>query len=284
MQAAAEAKEQRSPGKSAPDQDQRHVNPGYSSGGSSDLDSWEKAKLGDINEEFVSINGESMHSDILTSLKQEIDKNKGLTTKVVRLEVSRLVDIESTFRTQSNHSRLRVSIVIDCLFQDPFDTPIEIVYEGVHDGPILGEGISGVVREIAHRATGVHYAMKCLPYSRMTSGPEGLEQLSNEIFIMCQLDLPYIVRIEEVYASSDEMYIVQELCSGGELFDRLEEQPDFHYTEAHCAKLVKQMATAVRYLHNKGIVHRDLKLEASFRCKNVLLFAGLRRGFRVLAS
>ena len=170
------------------------------------------------------------------------------------------------------------------MFQDPFDTPIEIVYEGVHDGPILGEGISGVVREIVHRATGVHYAMKCLPYNRMTSGPEGLEQLRNEIFIMCQLDLPYIVRIEEVYASSDEMYIVQELCSGGELFDRLEDQPDYHYTEAHCAKLVKQMATAVRYLHHKGIVHRDLKLEASFRCRNVLLFIGLRPRFRVLAS
>jgi len=131
----------------------------------------------------------------------------------------------------------------------------------VHNGPILGEGVSGVVREVVHRATGVHYAMKCLPYNRMTTGDEGLEQLRNEIFIMCQLDLPYIVRIEEVYESSDEMYIVQELCSGGELFDRLEEQSDYHYTEAQCAKLVKQMVAAVRYLHSKGIIHRDLKLE-----------------------
>lgn len=133
----------------------------------------------------------------------------------------------------------------------------------MHDGPILGEGASGIVREVVHRTTGVHYAMKCLPYSTMMSGPDGLEQLRNEIFIMCQLDLPYIVRVEEVYESPDEMYIVQELCSGGELFDRLEEQPEFHYTEAQCAKFVKQMATAVRYMHHKGIVHRDLKLEVS---------------------
>ncbi len=51
------------------------------------------------------------------------------------------------------------------------------------------------------------------------------------------------------------------MCLGGELFDRLDEQPDYHYTEAECARLVKQMLCAVRYLHSKGIIHRDLKLE-----------------------
>eukprot|EP00979_Chaetoceros_neogracilis_P002399 scaffold410_cov267-Chaetoceros_neogracile.AAC.47 len=68
-------------------------------------------------------------------------------------------------------------------------------------------------------------------------------------------------RLEEVYESRDEIYLVQELCVGGELFDRLDEQPDYHYTESQCAKLVKQMLCAVRYCHSKGIIHRDLKLE-----------------------
>jgi len=69
------------------------------------------------------------------------------------------------------------------------------------------------------------------------------------------------VRLEEVYESHSEIYLVQELCLGGELFDRLDEQPDYHYTEAECARLVKQMLSAVRYLHSRGIIHRDLKLE-----------------------
>lgn len=69
------------------------------------------------------------------------------------------------------------------------------------------------------------------------------------------------MRLEEVYESQSEIYLVQELCLGGELFDRLDEQPDYHYTEAECARLVKQMLSAVRYVHSKGIIHRDLKLE-----------------------
>ena len=38
----------------------------------------------------------------------------------------------------------------------------------------------------------------------------------------------------------------------GDLFDRLDEQPDYHYTEAQCARLVKMMVSSVRYLHSKG--------------------------------
>ncbi len=120
--------------------------------------------------------------------------------------------------------------------------------------------MSGIVRLVTHRETGVNYAVKCLDIGLVDS-VEGLRQLRNEIFIMCQLDHPNIVRIEEVYESTNEIYILQELCHGGDLFDRLDEQPDFHYTEAQCARLVKQMVSAVRYLHSKGIIHRDLKLE-----------------------
>jgi calcium-dependent protein kinase len=160
----------------------------------------------------------------------EIDTNAaGLTSKVVHIEV-------------------------------PFGKPIEEVYDGVHNGPILGSGVSGLVRLVTHKATGLQYAVKCLDLG-LVGTKDGLMQLREEIFIMCQLDHPNIVRLEEVYENDREIYLVQELCHGGELFDRLDEQPDYHYTEAECARLIKQMLCAVRYLHSKGIIHRDLKLE-----------------------
>jgi serine/threonine protein kinase len=128
------------------------------------------------------------------------------------------------------------------LQQTPFDTPIEEIYDGILDGPVLGTGVSGVVKVVIHRATGVKYAVKCLDLSLITS-TEGLLQLRTEIDIMCQLDHPNIVRIREVYESTSAIYIVQELCLGGDLFDRLDQQPNFHYTEKQCAKLVKQVSS-----------------------------------------
>ena len=91
-----------------------------------------------------------------------------------------------------------------------FGKPIEEVYDGVHDGPVLGSGISGLVRLVSHKKTKVKYAVKCLDLG-LVDTTEGLQQLREEIFIMCQLDHPNIVRLEEVYESHSEIYLVQEL-------------------------------------------------------------------------
>jgi len=68
----------------------------------------------------------------------------------------------------------------------PLGKPIEEVYEGVHDGEVLGSGISGIVREVKHRTTQVTYAVKCLDLA-LIENDEGLRQLKEEIYIMCQL-------------------------------------------------------------------------------------------------
>eukprot|EP00526_Cylindrotheca_closterium_P002581 CAMPEP_0113643396 /NCGR_PEP_ID=MMETSP0017_2-20120614/22818_1 /TAXON_ID=2856 /ORGANISM="Cylindrotheca closterium" /LENGTH=951 /DNA_ID=CAMNT_0000554909 /DNA_START=95 /DNA_END=2948 /DNA_ORIENTATION=+ /assembly_acc=CAM_ASM_000147 len=170
---------------------------------------------------------------------------------------SSIIGLDSMIENRREDGDIRTNVVH---MEVPFGKPIEEVYDGVHTGPVLGSGISGMVRLVTHKKTGHKYAVKCLDLG-LVDTEEGLAQLREEIFIMCQLDHPNIVRLEEVYESHTEIYLVQELCVGGELFDRLDEQPDYHYTEAECARLVKQMLCAVRYLHSKGIIHRDLKLE-----------------------
>jgi calcium-dependent protein kinase len=142
----------------------------------------------------------------------------------------------------------------------PFNKTIEEVYYGVHDGPVLGYGISGLIRKITHKDTGEQFAVKRLNMAVVDSEKARL-QLIEEIDIMCQLDHPNIVRLEEIYESNSLIYLVQELCHGGELFDSLDEQKDSKFTEEKTVELLKQILSAVTYLHSQGIVHRDLKLE-----------------------
>mmetsp|Transcript_9796 Transcript_9796/g.21205 ORF Transcript_9796/g.21205 Transcript_9796/m.21205 type:complete len:1067 (-) Transcript_9796:123-3323(-) len=193
----------------------------------------------------------SLDGSTHSSSSSQHSKRRPLRNSTSALGLDKMIDEKKVAKTMSERV---VHIEV------PFGKPIEEVYTGVHDGPVLGSGISGLVRLATHKATGLKYAVKCLDLG-LVDTDEGLQQLREEIYIMCQLDHPNIVRLEEVYESHSQIYLVQEVCKGGELFDRLDEQPDYHYTEAQCARLVKQMLSSVRYIHNKGIIHRDLKLE-----------------------
>ena len=172
------------------------------------------------------------------------------------------LDLDTLFARTNSFSTALVHIEAANTSDDnPYGKPIEHFYDGIYDNDnILGSGISGVVRECTHKKTGHKYAVKSLDLDKI-GDEKGLEYLKSEILIMSELDHPSIVRLEEVYESPDEIFLVQELCHGGELFDKLEDQEDYHYNEGECARLVKQMLSSVRYIHSKGIVHRDLKLE-----------------------
>lgn len=81
----------------------------------------------------------------------------------------------------------------------------------------------------------------------------------NEINILKKIDHPNIMRIIEYYISQRHIYIVSEYLTGGELFDRIVSQQ--HFTEYMAAVYIKQILSAVSYLHQHKIIHRDLKPE-----------------------
>jgi calcium/calmodulin-dependent protein kinase I len=74
-----------------------------------------------------------------------------------------------------------------------------------------------------------------------------------------KLKHPHIVKFVDWFESRDKFYIVTQLATGGELFDRICEQGKF--TEKDAAETIKQILGAVDFLHNNQIVHRDLKPE-----------------------
>ena len=98
------------------------------------------------------------------------------------------------------------------------------------------------------------YAMKSIHLNRVTD-ETFVEELKNEIDILKSLDHPHIVRPLETYHYKDQIFIVMEHCSGGDLYSR---DP---YTEEEAARIISSVLSAVSYLHANNIAHRDLKYE-----------------------
>jgi calcium-dependent protein kinase len=73
------------------------------------------------------------------------------------------------------------------------------------------------------------------------------------------LDHPHILHIYEYFEDDQNLYIVTELCTGGELFDKIILVKRFSELEA--AQVMEQILSAVVFCHKAGIVHRDLKPE-----------------------
>ena len=78
---------------------------------------------------------------------------------------------------------------------------------------------------------------------------------------MRELNHPHVVRLHEVFYARRQIYLIMELATGGELFDLLTSQPGDKFAEPFAADLMAQMLSAVHYIHARGVVHRDLKLE-----------------------
>ena len=68
---------------------------------------------------------------------------------------------------------------------------------------------------------------------------------------------PNVVCIKGFYQDNDYFYVVQELCSGGELFDAIVSKAS--YSEREAQTVVRTLLYTIAYCHDRGIVHRDLK-------------------------
>ncbi|CAJ0553538.1 Ff.00g120500.m01.CDS01 [Fusarium sp. VM40] len=121
-------------------------------------------------------------------------------------------------------------------------------------GRTLGAGTYGVVRE-ADGPTG-KVAVKII-LKRNVKGNE--QMVYDELEMLQKLKHPHIVKFVDWFESRDKFYIVTQLATGGELFDRICEQGKF--TEKDAAETIKQVLLAVDFLHKNNIVHRDLKPE-----------------------
>uniref|UniRef100_A0A8C9T317 Calcium/calmodulin-dependent protein kinase IGb n=1 Tax=Scleropages formosus TaxID=113540 RepID=A0A8C9T317_SCLFO len=107
---------------------------------------------------------------------------------------------------------------------------------------------------VKERKTGKHFALKCVKKK-----PKRDSILENEIAVLRRIKHENVVGLEDFYESRTHYYLVMQLVSGGELFDRILDRGV--YTEKDASLVIRQVLHGVSYLHKNGIVHRDLKPE-----------------------
>jgi serine/threonine protein kinase len=157
----------------------------------------------------------------------------------------------------SNVSRIRRQHTFDRMGDTAVKETLESKYAVQWRKP-LGEGTFGNVYLAKDRKTGERLAVKKIP-KKFTSNTNFQREMDALLYLRDNGGHPHICGLKENYDENDHYYLVLDLVSGGEMFDHL--CAHGAYSEADAARLVREIASALSFLHGIGIVHGDMKPE-----------------------
>lgn len=131
---------------------------------------------------------------------------------------------------------------------------------------LLGKGSFAVVRSAVHVPTHETVAIKIISKESVRTNRQLMHQVYQEVQALKQCDHPFIAKFFDFFEDRHYYYIVQEYVNHGTLLESVNARG--RLDETQCRKYFSQILSAIDYLHNMNILHRDLKAE------NILLDGG----------
>jgi len=126
-------------------------------------------------------------------------------------------------------------------------------------GDLIGRGTFAVVKKCFRKSDKKEFAVKIVDKRQLTN--KELLLLKEEIKMLQIVEHVYVIKMFDVFDNGVHVKMVLELCTGGNLFDRILCQENGHLNEEEAAKFTATIARGLKYLHSHHIVHRDLKPE-----------------------
>merc|ERR1712241_1223139 len=123
-------------------------------------------------------------------------------------------------------------------------------------GEVLGQGAYASVQTCVNIYTDVEYAVKIIDKVPTHSRARVFKEI--DLFHHCQ-GHPNIIQLIEYFEETERFYLIFEKVSGGQLLDHIQTRK--YFTELEAANIIRDVASALEFLHSKGIAHRDLKPE-----------------------
>ncbi|KAM4807677.1 serine/threonine-protein kinase Nek1 [Rhinophrynus dorsalis] len=146
----------------------------------------------------------------------------------------------------------------------------------------IGEGSFGKAILVKSKEDGKQYVIKEIGISKMSSKER--EESRREVAVLANMKHPNIVQYKESFEESGCLYIVMDYCEGGDLFKRINTQKGVLFSEDQILDWFVQLCLALKHVHDRKILHRDIKSQNIFLTKSGTIQLGDFGIARVLNS